>query len=71
MALLVQLGQALVNVEPQSASRPILVSVTYAHVTGYLELNVGWTQLTPEVLGQKRDLSGVTLYPAVGVAYGF
>lgn len=46
------------------------VSATYKRVTGYLELNGGWTRLRPEVLGKQRDLSGVTVYPAVGIAVG-
>lgn len=47
------------------------ISATYQRVTGYLELNAGWTRLRPELLGQRRELSGMTLYPAAGVAVGF
>ena len=44
------------------------ISGTYKRVSLYLELDGGWTHLSPEILGEKRSLSGVTLYPAVGLA---
>jgi len=44
------------------------ISGTYKRVSLYLELDGGWTHLAPEILGEKRDLSGVTLYPAIGLA---
>ncbi len=41
------------------------VGYKYAHLL--LELTAGYTVCQPEVLGRRRSLNGVTLYPAIGL----
>jgi len=41
----------------------------YKFVHLYAELTAGYTDSRPVVFGQERDLGGVTLYPAVGIAF--
>lgn len=40
----------------------------YKYVHLYAELTGGYTHCRPVVLGHRRDLGGVTLYPSVGIA---
>ncbi len=43
----------------------VMVGYRWAHLA--LELTGGYTHCRPYVLGQRRDLGGLTLYPSVGV----
>jgi hypothetical protein len=47
------------------------LAATYKRATVYTELNAGYTRLRPELFGKKRNLGGLTLYPAVGVGFAF
>lgn len=44
------------------------LAVGFRHVHVLFELSGGYTVCNPEVLGQKRSLGGLTLYPAAGLA---
>jgi hypothetical protein len=44
------------------------LSVGYWRIHGFLELNAGYTLLKPTILGEKRNLSGLTFFPAIGLA---
>jgi hypothetical protein len=41
----------------------------YKYVHLYAELTAGYTACRPVIFGQQRDLGGVTLYPAIGIAF--
>jgi hypothetical protein len=45
------------------------VAVGYRYVHLFAELTGGYTSAKADVLGQERDLGGVTLYPAIGLAF--
>jgi len=45
------------------------VSLGYKYVHVFAELTGGYNFCKPEVFGQRRNLGGVTLYPAVGIAF--
>lgn len=44
------------------------LAIGYKFVHLYAELTAGYTWCRPELFGQVRELGGVTLYPAVGLA---
>jgi hypothetical protein len=41
----------------------------YKYVHLYAELTAGYIDCRPVLFGQQRDLGGVTLYPAIGIAF--
>jgi hypothetical protein len=45
------------------------LAVGYRYVHVYAELTGGYNYCRPVLFGQERDLGGVTLYPAVGLAF--
>ena len=45
------------------------VAVGYRYVHLFAEFTGGYTSAKAEVLGEERDLGGVTLYPAIGLAF--
>jgi hypothetical protein len=45
------------------------VAVGYRYVHLFAELTGGYTSAKADVLGRERDLGGVTLYPAIGLAF--
>lgn len=47
------------------------IAVGYKYVHLMLELTSGYTSATPVLFGQKRQLGGVTLYPALALAVNF
>lgn len=46
-------------------------AVGYKYLFLYTELTAGYTWARPVVLGEERDLGGLTLYPAIGLAAKF
>ena len=44
------------------------LSAGYWRIHAFLELDAGYTRLRPTLLGRTRDLGGLTLFPAVGLA---
>lgn len=49
------------------ASMGFALGYKYVHL--YAELTAGYTDCRPVLFGQQRDLGGVTLYPAIGIAF--
>lgn len=47
------------------------IAIGYKYVHLMLELTSGYTSATPVLYGEKRQLGGVTLYPAIGLAINF
>jgi hypothetical protein len=45
------------------------VSLGYKYVHVFAEVTGGYNFCKPEVFGQRRNLGGVTLYPAMGIAF--
>jgi hypothetical protein len=43
------------------------VAVGYKRVFLMLELNAGYTFLRPVLFGERRNLDGFSLYPAIGL----
>ncbi len=64
-------GQVLLpsRVHSHFAGSTVGFAVGYKYVHFYAELTGGYTFCRPLVLGEQRNLGGVTFYPAVGVAY--
>jgi hypothetical protein len=57
---------ARVNSHFAGATLGVALGYKYVHV--YAELTAGYTHSRPLFFGQERDLGGVTLYPAIGIA---
>jgi hypothetical protein len=55
------------SVDTHFGGASVGVGAGYKWVHLMLELTAGYTYCRPNVLGQTRDLGGVTLYPAVGL----
>jgi hypothetical protein len=55
-----------VNSHFGGATLGLALGYKYVHV--YAELTAGYTHCRPSFFGQERDLGGVTLYPAIGLA---
>jgi hypothetical protein len=56
------------RVNSHFAGATLGVAVGYKYVHLYAELTAGYTHCRPTFFGQERDLGGVTLYPAIGLA---
>jgi hypothetical protein len=56
------------RVNSHFAGATLGVAVGYKYVHLYAELTAGYTHCRPSFFGQERDLGGVTLYPAIGLA---
>jgi len=57
-----------VRVNSHFAGATLGVALGYKYVHLYAELTAGYTHCRPSFFGQERDLGGVTLYPAIGLA---
>lgn len=56
------------TVKSEFAGSTFGVSLGYKYVHVFAEITGGYTFCKPEVFGERRNLGGVTLYPAVGLA---
>jgi hypothetical protein len=56
------------TVKSEFAGSTFGVSLGYKYVHVFAEITGGYTFCKPEVFGERRNLGGVTIYPAVGLA---
>jgi hypothetical protein len=56
------------TVKSEFAGSTFGVSLGYKYVHVFAEITGGYTFCKPEVFGERRNLGGVTIYPAVGIA---